>query len=107
MDQGPIGMEKHFRTSSTPHRLLTMHHRRRNSSPKSSPNALEAVLAPAIWVDLPAPWQRTGDPHRDQILILGKSLAMVINYPLLLTYLGRFPSPELFQPWKPGSHVLE
>ena len=70
MDQGPIGMEKHFRMSSTLYRSLTTHHGRRNSSPKSSPNALKAVLAPAIQVDLPVPRQRMGDPHRDWILIL-------------------------------------
>ena len=75
MDQGPIGMEKHFRMSCTLHCLLTTHHGRRNSSPQSRPNALEAVLTPAIWMDFPAPRQRAGDPHRNQILILGRSSA--------------------------------
>ena len=72
MDQGPIRVEKHFRMSSTLHRSLTTHHGRRNSSPKSRPDVLEAILAPAIQVNFPAPRQGTGDPHRDWILILRK-----------------------------------
>ena len=87
MDQGPIGMEKCFRTSGTPYHLLTTHHGRRNSSPESRPNALKTVLTPAVWVDFPAPRQGTGDPHRDRILILeevvsyGNQLSAAIDLP--------------------------
>ena len=70
MEQRPIGMKECFRMSSTSNHLLTMYHGRRNSSPESHPNALEAILPPAVWIDFPVPRQRTHDPHRDQILIL-------------------------------------
>ena len=70
MKQGLIRIEEHFRTPSTLNHLLTTHHYRRNSSPEGGPYALEAILAPAIWVDLSSPRQRTSNPHRDWILIL-------------------------------------
>ena len=107
MDQGLIGMEKYFSTSSTPYHLLTTHHGRRNSSPKSHPNALKAVLAPAIWMDFPAPRQGMSDPHKDWTLILGKVVSMENNYPPPSTYLSRSPCPELLQPREPSCHVLE
>ena len=63
-------MKERFRMSGTSHHLLTTHHCRRNRPPESSPNALKAVLTPAIGVNLDTPRKRPGDPHRDQILIL-------------------------------------
>ena len=87
MEQRLIRMEEHFRITSTVHRLLTMYHSRRNSSPESRPNALKAILAPAICVDLPALRQRMSDPHRDQILVLeevvsnGYQLSTTIDLP--------------------------
>ena len=80
-------MEKCFRVSRTSHCSLTMHHGRRNSSPKSSPHALKVILAPTIRVDLPTPRQGMGDPHRDQILVLrevvsdGYQLSNAIDLP--------------------------
>ena len=51
---------------------LTTHHTWRNGSPQSRPYALEAVLTPAVGIDLSTPRQRPGDPDRDRIFVLGK-----------------------------------
>ena len=92
MNQGLIGMEECFKTSRTSHCMLTTHHGRRDSSPQSRPYALEAILAPAIQVDLSTPRQGTGNPHRNQILVLRKVVSTEINHPLPSTYLGRSPA---------------
>ena len=84
-----------------------MHHAWRNRSPQSRPYALEAVLTPAVGVDLGTPGERPGDPHRDRIFILGKSISGGHNYPLLLTYLGRSLDTEILQPRKPNHHAVE
>ena len=84
-----------------------MHHAWRNGSPQSRPYALEAVLTPAIGVDLGTPRKRLGDPHRDRIFILGNSISGGHNYPPLLTYLGRSLDTKLLQPRKPDRHAVE
>ena len=86
---------------------LTTHHAWRNSSPQSSPYTLEAVLAPAIGVDLGMPRKRPGDPHRDWIFVLGKSISGGHNYPPLLTYLGRSLDIKLLQLRKSDHHAME
>ena len=74
---------------------------------QSRPYALEAVLTPAVGVDLGTPRERPGDPHRDQIFIPGKSISGGHNYPPLLTYLGRSLDTKLLQPRKSDRHAME
>ena len=107
MKQGPIGMAQRFRTSSTTDSPLTTHHTRRNRSPQSRPYALEAVLAPAVGVDLGTPRERPGDPHRDRIFILGESISGGRNHPPPSTYLCRSLDTKLLQPRKSDCHAVE
>ena len=86
---------------------LTTHHAWRNRSLQSRPYALEADLTPAIGVDLSTPRKRPGDPHRDLIFILGKSISGGHNHPPPLTYLCRSLDTELFQPREPNHHAVE
>ena len=86
---------------------LTTHHDWRNSPPQSRSDALETVLPPAIGVDLGTPRKRPGDPHREQIFVLGKSISSGHKYLLLLTYLGRSLDTELLQSRKSDRHVME
>ena len=107
MQQQPIRMVQRFRTSSTTDSPLTTHHAWRNHSPQSRPYALEAVLTPAVGVDLGTPRKRSSDPHRDRIFVLGKSISGGHNYPPLLTYLCRSRDAKLLQPREPNRHVME
>ena len=107
MEQRPIGMIQGFRTSSTTDSPLTTHHAWRNSSPQSRSNALETVLAPAVGVNHGTPRERPGDPHRDRIFVLGKSISGGHNYPPLLTYFRRSSHAKLFQPREPDRHAVE
>ena len=107
MEQRPIRMIQRFRTPSTVDSPLTMHHAWRNSSPQSRSYALEAVLPPAVGVDLGTPRKRPSDPHRNQILMLGKSISGGQNHPPPLTYLRRSLDPKLFQPRKPDCHAVK
>ena len=67
---GPDRDGKMIRTFDTTNCPLTMHCYWRNGSPESRPNALEAVLAPTIWVHFPSPRKKMSNPCRDWILIL-------------------------------------
>ena len=107
MQKRPIGMVQKFRTSCTTDSPLTTHHAWRNCSPQSRLYILEAVLIPAIGVDLSMPRERPGNPHRDRIFILAKSISGGHDYLLLLTYLGRSLDTELLQPRKPDHHAVE
>ena len=86
---------------------MTTHHAWRNSVPQSRPYALETVLTPAVGVNLGTPGKRPGNPHRDRIFVLGKSISGGHNYPPLLTYLRRSPNAEFFQPREPDCHAVE
>ena len=107
MKQQPIGMVQRFRTSCTTDSLLTTHHARRDHSPQSRPYTLEAVLAPAVGVSLGTPRERPGDPHRDQIFILGKLISVGHNHLLPSTYLSRSLDTKLLQLRKPDCHAVE
>ena len=107
MQQRPIGMVQRFRMSSTTDSPLTTHHAWRNSVPQSRPYTLKTVLTPAVGVDLGTSRKRPGDPNRDRIFVLGRSISGRHNYPLLLTYLCRSPNAEFFQPRKADRHAVE
>ena len=107
MKQRPIGMVQRFRTSCTMDSPLTTHHAWRDHSPQSRPHTLEAVMTPAVGVDLGTPRERPGDPHRDRTFILGKSISGGHNYLLLLTYLSRSLNTKLFQLRKSDHHAME
>ena len=84
-----------------------MHHAWRNHSPQSRSYALEAVLPPAVGIDLDTPRKRPGDPYRQWIFVLGESISGGYNHPPPLTYLSRSLDPELFQPRKSDRHAVE